>query len=69
MDKTNEGLDQVVSGLFQLKQGLEFESLWMQQPPLGDSPTISRCATRVGSGLVGVKPRIPDGKPKKTING
>ncbi|GKV49320.1 hypothetical protein SLEP1_g56076 [Rubroshorea leprosula] len=38
---TNEGLDQVVSGLFQFKQGLEFESLCMQQPSLGDSPTIS----------------------------
>ena len=32
---------------------------------MGDSPTIARCATRVGSGLVGAKLRIPGGQPKK----
>ncbi|GKU95971.1 hypothetical protein SLEP1_g9259 [Rubroshorea leprosula] len=48
----NERLDQVVSGLFQFKRGFEFESLCMQQPPLGDSTTIFRCVTRVESELV-----------------
>lgn len=60
---TNKGLVQVVNSLVSLKQGFEFETLWMQLPLLRNSPTIG--ATRNKSGLIGVEFWRLNGQPKK----